>query len=540
MSDVALYGKNYISALLIRPTPVAQGDPRQQESMASWLLRLAQDNGFLSIGGFLREAGLKIYDLAAIDMGAGLDQLIDTVSDLSQLPREAVSDLTLTPLLSLFEVAEEPTGHPWVLRSSRGVKGSMHVCCTSCLHSDKVPYWRSSWRLATTLICPIHHHRLIDSCHSCGAPIVLTRDRSASLHQCHVCLSALAGASDRPYRRSSPSWLQTASPPISRDALPLPLADPALWWMGIRSLLFVLLSPRYARRLCNAAVPSTYLPALRLVAGSPRLDFQQHSIATRLDVLRLVVWLLDAWPTRFAAIMRQSGIGASDFLLQESYVPYWLAQVCKVELNGKRYRVSPAEVAAAADTLSSSVGPPSKIAVKRLLGISEGKALDALMPKARPALSPAEVESVMQQMDSDIQTLPSSRDEQACAIRDACCIAMMSWGRFSYRQLPDVRLSDGLLTVQQWHAGVNATAPSPPFSSSTIELFAKWGNLYVDAVRPRFSKFANECDAFFLNRYGDGYLGTSLPARIADLLERAGIEDRARGVQLLLLEHPLH
>ena len=207
MADVALYGKNHISALLIRPTPIAHGDLRQQESMASWLFRLAQDNGFLSVGGFLREAGLKIYDLSAVDMGSNLDQIVDTVSQLSQLPREAVSNMTLAPLISLYDGSEDPTGHPWVLRHPRGAKGSMHVCCTSCLRADKVPYWRRSWRLATTLICPIHHHRLIDSCHACGAPIVLARDRSTPLCQCHVCLSALASGSDRPYKRSTPSWL---------------------------------------------------------------------------------------------------------------------------------------------------------------------------------------------------------------------------------------------------------------------------------------------------------------------------------------------
>ena len=209
----------------------------------------------------------------------------------------------------------------------------------------------------------------------------------------------------------------------------MPLADSSLWWMGIRSILFVLLSPRNARRLCNTEVPSTYLPALRRIAGNPRLDFQQHSLASRLDVLRFVVWLLDSWPARFVAVMRQSGIGASDFLLQESYVPYWLAQVCRTELNGKRYQVSPAEVAAAADALSSSVERPSKIAVKRLLGVTEGKALDALMPKARPPLSTAEVESVMRLMDSDIRTLPSAWNTSSRWVGDCAAVACRHQGR---------------------------------------------------------------------------------------------------------------
>lgn len=537
MADVALYGKNHISALLIRPTPIAHGDLRQQESMASWLFRLAQDNGYLSIGGFLREAGLKIYDLSVLDVGSNLEQLAEAVSQLSQLPAEKISSLALAPLLSLFDGAENPTGYPWVFRSSRGMKGSLHVCCTSCLRSDKVPYWRRSWRLTTTLICPIHHHRLIDSCHSCGAPIVIAIDRSTSLHQCHVCLSVLAGAPERPYKRAAPSWLQNASPPISVEALPLNLADPSLWWMGIRSLLFVLLSPRNARRLCSAEIPSTYLSALRIVAGNHRLEFPQHSFATRLDMLRFVVWLLGDWPSRFVSVMRQSGIGASDFVFQESYVPYWLAQVCKTELNGKRYKVSPAEVAAATAVLKSSGDRTSKIAVKKQLGISEGKAMDALLPKARSPLSTSEIESVMRQLDADIRALPSSRDEQASAIRDACCIAMMSWRRCSYGELPKIRRSDGMAVVQQWRDAVKAAVSSTPFSEPTMELFARWGELYVDVVRPRFSKCATVPDAFFLTRFGDGYLGAALPARIANLLDRIGIEDRSRGIQLLLVEH---
>ena len=46
--------------------------------------------------------------------------------------------------------------------------------CPTCLASDSIPYFRQSWRLASTYICPIHKIILRDSCHHCKKRIDLS------------------------------------------------------------------------------------------------------------------------------------------------------------------------------------------------------------------------------------------------------------------------------------------------------------------------------------------------------------------------------
>jgi hypothetical protein len=71
--------------------------------------------------------------------------------------------------------------------------------CPACLASDRIPYFRQSWRLASTYICPLHRLILRDSCHqcnqridlSCCSPKSIEQDRSRCLLFCNRCGTSL-------------------------------------------------------------------------------------------------------------------------------------------------------------------------------------------------------------------------------------------------------------------------------------------------------------------------------------------------------------
>jgi hypothetical protein len=53
-------------------------------------------------------------------------------------------------------------------------KRPIYKYCPVCLASDQTPYFRQSWRLASTYICPLHRLILRDSCHRCNNRINLS------------------------------------------------------------------------------------------------------------------------------------------------------------------------------------------------------------------------------------------------------------------------------------------------------------------------------------------------------------------------------
>lgn len=81
--------------------------------------------------------------------------------------------------------------------------------CPACLASDRIPYFRQSWRLASTYICPLHRMILRDSCHECKqrinlslcSPKSIEQDRSRCLLFCNRCGTSLGESPCNPIQR---------------------------------------------------------------------------------------------------------------------------------------------------------------------------------------------------------------------------------------------------------------------------------------------------------------------------------------------------
>lgn len=529
-----------ISSLLVCTDPIGCNNPSQSESMASWVWRLAQANGFLCAGNLLRSGGMRLHDFSRLDLGQTCHIATVALTKLTFLPHQDVASLTLTKTLQYFGAEESPTGHPWILNcaglpSKR--KGARHVICTTCLREDEIPYWRQFWRLATAVRCPVHHHSLIDRCPMCEEPIVLTHERMTPLDQCESCGTPYSEHRQRTYRLSRSKWIEMAPLVVLQEHLPLKVIDPQLWWVGLRALLFLLCIPRRASRFAVSKVPSTYLPTLRVIAQSPRVDFARHSLSVRHDLLRLAAWLTRDWPDKFVLTMKATGITACDFSAMEFTLPYWLHVVTNEYLYGKRYQVNQEEVRAAKAVLSKSKQPFSKIALKRQLGVSEGKALDALLPARMKALSNNTIHAIMGMLEVDIQATSSAKEAKASAVRDACCIAAATWLGLSFTKACELTLSDGLALNRIWQAlAVRDDSDSQPISTHETrlaEIFFRWGDLYANGVRHRFCRYQQETNRYFVTRFGRPSEGTGLASRFADLLRRAGVIDWTAGVRLL-------
>jgi hypothetical protein len=138
----------------IRPAPFAD------ELLTSWMARLAHGHG-LRPAGLLQILEPACPDFAALDWTAGRE-LLASLALHTGVSRRAVEALVL-------DFGSDPNlrdllHHNW--------QGPALQYCAGCL-TERMPYYRRSWRLACFRVCPRHHTALCDACPHCGCTIRL-------------------------------------------------------------------------------------------------------------------------------------------------------------------------------------------------------------------------------------------------------------------------------------------------------------------------------------------------------------------------------
>ena len=133
----------------------------------------------------LVDLGVIHLDLERIRGITGVD--VDSLLHL-KLPEGSILSESKFLFLSRHQFLEKP----------------LYQFCPHCLKSDATPFFRSSWRLSTTRICPIHQVELRNCCHQCKKKINLShlrkmRDfsgffRIPSLLFCNFCMADLGDA----------------------------------------------------------------------------------------------------------------------------------------------------------------------------------------------------------------------------------------------------------------------------------------------------------------------------------------------------------
>lgn len=528
-----------LSRFLLRPKPLGTDDDVRRESAASWIFRLALENGFTASAGLFKSLRRCGGDMSRVDAGESGHQLLCRLQESTGIKHDEIRSLHQCRHLNVMGVDNHETGYPWLLRGLPGQRdqvGARHVICPSCVGADDTPYWRQIWRLSTLTRCPVHQCRLIDRCAECQHPCVLTSARQQPLDRCERCGQRYACFKGRRYKLDAAMWLQ--STPLTLDlsdlAHSLKLSSCQAWWAGVRVLISLICRARIAKRvLASGEVPSTYLPVLRGSIGAAAARFNACAIEYRHDVMRFITWLIHDWPNRFIAVMKSSGVVAADFSTLECSVPFWIADVVASQLASPRYSVSDQEVRSAA-AVRAKQGAVSKISVKRLLGVTEGIALDMLIPPKARELSDVQVTRVVQALDQEISRAPAARDEKAALLRDACCIAMAIHLQVSFTRVCQMSVEDGERVRAAWRESLARSRDPLCDDVPLIAAFARWVDRYMEAVWPRFCRYGERPDRLFLSRYGQPYGGFALGSRFAELLRRAEVKDWQLGTRLLL------
>ncbi|CAN7177230.1 TniQ family protein [Variovorax paradoxus] len=507
------------------------------EALASWVLRLAHNNGYRSVGALCTGERLGIKQKNAFDAAVSNEALEAigglVLADISSLPQ-----LTLREPLTVLTGCAQGSGGlgaavgRWLLKHPRESYGARYNFCCKCLAADEVPFLRRDWRLSLSCWCRSHECELTDACPICGTALVLSAGRRAGVSQCESCdcdftMIAEAGVASG-YPLAGAQFPKSGC--LLQEAPPISVAFPHLWWDGVRILLELCSRPSLAAKLASADFSDSSKVTLHHIAAESRVDFDRQSTHVRAGLLRVVSELLENWPCRFIDVFSQAKLTRAHMATIELAAPFWLARVCDEQLNRKRYVTTKDEALAAIALLRRDATSVSKNSIKAALGIAESKALDAIVTAPQKSLTLSQLARVTRQIDRDILRTDKARDEQASALRDACCIAVAAWRGIGFERSARLALDSAADLACEWAAH----SPSDTEQAFILGRFTEWFDLYLHGVRPHFARLVPEGTALFLTRFGLPYKGFGVAALFARALRACEIGDWSRGARLLV------
>lgn len=148
------------------PTLPVSFAPRPGESLRSYLIALAEANGYRNTGSFRHVIGLRNQSVSFASA-----QQWNLLARATGLPAPAFSEMrrrTMPSVHKTTQVSFLKSAVSWVHLDKVG-----HRICPQCLVEDR--YGRDLWSLRYVVACPRHRTLLIDACHECGQPFGLYR-----------------------------------------------------------------------------------------------------------------------------------------------------------------------------------------------------------------------------------------------------------------------------------------------------------------------------------------------------------------------------
>ncbi len=187
--------------------------------------------------------------------------------------------------------------------------------CPTCLANDKVPYFRTSWRIALCTMCTRHKTMLLDRCEKCGAAVAVHRidmkEREFSLDdlccRCHSC-----GHDFRKAVAAEPILYDKMSTILDQATKSLALRmDITNGWTldsySVMRQLCRILTARYDHAKLRPFVLEQ-LGQLDVPLDAGKMSFEMRSITQRHHLLQLAAWLLEDLEPRLTAAWHDGAV----------------------------------------------------------------------------------------------------------------------------------------------------------------------------------------------------------------------------------------
>lgn len=363
--------------MVLPPLPLwpVHPKPLPGEVLSSWLLRLADGNG-------LDQNSFKHHFPKVPGASADLDLLGDeaflaTISARSSVPLEQVAELSYArDEGSVFVL--DPAGYPdWIIPRDRlGIwpeksRVPSQPFCPACLASDVTPYYRKVWRYAFHPICP-DHGLLADRCPSCGHSFSYLALGSSTwssygvhaLKRCVACSTPFSKPQQSTFDELEQRALtiQTilmdglVSGWMQHGKVQTPIA---LFLRGLHLLAVTLMTKVHGNTMCSWIAtqnPELAYPGANCLGEG---DLERQPSFARAWLLIFVFWLVQDWPKRWIALVRETGLSPSICLPHRRSLPAWMHNDELDQLFIRQQARAPEEVASAKKLLARLRGWPS-------------------------------------------------------------------------------------------------------------------------------------------------------------------------------------
>lgn len=275
----------------------------------------------------------------------------------------------------------------WVLTHIRGAQnprqraGHSLQFCRCCLTEDVEPYFRCTWRLALSVMCPVHGLHLADECPRCHSPVVPTIcDRGqrllpleTPLARCYRCGWDLREplADDLVADAENLDFQKRLLEALTQGAsahLPGGGCYSLLLFRGLKRLLQLLGGEGRFKRVRELMLLEDGRLDFPLQAGA-HFCLETLRVGDRALMLSLLRRLLEDWPATFTDACRIARVSSSYLQNYRGGLPYWLYRPIHDELYDKPYSPSLLERQEARQYLIRNGEPTSASAIRRLLGM---------------------------------------------------------------------------------------------------------------------------------------------------------------------------
>lgn len=483
---------------LIRPAPI------QGESLSSWRHRSSLENGY----SWLRCPSER-HPSRDLDM---------------------CSDETMRWLCSSFAVElarlermRLPTDSGgtrlrWICARRADVSDAVGVYCPSCLAHDETPHFRLDWRRAWMTRCERHDVLMRDGCPACGQSCwpatqgspTIARLGNTGLRGCRHCGHDLTSV-DSQCRSGTHLGLilRGRAKASTTDSTEDPLEHRA-GYLDAAWILCQLLLRHFVHRRSVGSQRRAMYPQDDVASATTCKSVEELPLQLRDAVVHDALDLLRDWPRGLLSFCAENGLSWQHFSPNRAAQPSWFAEVITEHLPQQRASLSRESVDTAVNQLRINQLPITKMAVKRLLRVSESKEIDRAVPHRRQATLD-ELHAICDRFEVAIDDAPESRDERATLVRDYAIL------------LTSVRVQVPIecavaLTIEECLAIVDG-GPDDLFETSIAARTTRWLGRYLGAVRPTLvARTGTSNPRCFVGRFARELLAHGPRQRVARMM----------------------
>jgi TniQ len=307
--------------------------PQHGEAFSSWFYRLVMGNT-VKLHTFTNVVyrGMQLWNR---DLDAMADErFFETLQKGTGIDAEVLKSGTLLSFEGLLFETYSPIGNnDYILplglyhRTRRGF-GSQF--CPQCLASDRVPFARLNWRLATYTACHAHSLVLLDRCPKCFGPYIV---HQGGFLFCYACKFDLRKSKQIQVSNRVSELLALLDTELTEEtALSRILGSPhQLTTFSIIHWLLSMLSSGARAHALRLAVHRKFggaAPQVLDFGGGLRV-FEKLSVGTRHALMAQLSYLIGNWPDNFVESVRAADLWRS-WLLREhklAQVPYPIAKL---------------------------------------------------------------------------------------------------------------------------------------------------------------------------------------------------------------------